>query len=73
MDHKEKRRTFSLQPSPTDMVYVLEEDFSIRSLTSIISEDCFHDSRQKKPPNPNPDFDPESAFTQPEASDLTIL
>lgn len=47
MDRKEKRRTFSLQPSPTDMVHVLEEDFSIRGLTSIITEDCFHDSRQK--------------------------
>lgn len=45
-----KRRSLSLQPSPTDMLQVLEEDFSVQSMASITTEDCFYDSRQKESP-----------------------
>lgn len=45
-----KRRSLSLQPSPTDVLQVLEEDFSVQSMASITTEDCFYDSRQKESP-----------------------
>lgn len=46
----DQKRSFSLQPSPTDLLQVLEEDFSVQSMTSIITEDCFYDSNQESPP-----------------------
>lgn len=48
MDRKEKRRTFS--PAPQIWFMCWSKTSAFRSLTSIINEDCFHDSRQKKPP-----------------------
>lgn len=47
---EDKRRSLSLRPSPTDMLHVLEKDFSVQSMTSIITEDCFYDSKQKESP-----------------------
>lgn len=49
---EDKRRSLSLRPSPTDMLHVLEKDFSVQSMTSIITEDCFYDSKQKESPPP---------------------
>ncbi|XP_056872774.1 rho guanine nucleotide exchange factor TIAM2-like isoform X2 [Takifugu flavidus] len=49
---EDKRRSLTLRPSPTDMLHVLEKDFSVQSMASIITEDCFYDSKQKESPPP---------------------
>lgn len=41
---EEKRRSSSLRRSPADVLDVLERDFSVQSMTSMINEDCFYDS-----------------------------
>lgn len=48
---EDKRQSLILRPSPTDMLHVLEKDFSVQSMTSIITEDCFYDSKQKESPS----------------------
>uniref|UniRef100_A0A3Q3WXM8 DH domain-containing protein n=1 Tax=Mola mola TaxID=94237 RepID=A0A3Q3WXM8_MOLML len=41
---KEQRRSSSLHRGPADVLDVLERDFSVQSMTSMINEDCFYDS-----------------------------
>ncbi|KAM9339293.1 rho guanine nucleotide exchange factor TIAM2 [Symphorus nematophorus] len=41
---EDKRRSSSLRRGPGEVLELLERDFSVQSLTSMINEDCFYDS-----------------------------
>lgn len=43
-EEEEEEKCWSAQRSPADMLDVLDRDFSVHSMASIINEDCFYDS-----------------------------
>lgn len=43
-EEEEEGQGWSAQRSPVDVLDVLDRDFSVHSMASIINEDCFYDS-----------------------------
>lgn len=48
-EEEEEGRGWSAQRSPADALDVLDRDFSVHSITSIVNEDCFYDSVMSVP------------------------